>query len=316
MDGGRLARWTAVDKAGSGARPGVRARVRAMRPSAIDWSLKPLIGVVHLPPLPGTARAAATAGAAMETALASALADARALEDGGIDAIVVENFGDAPFHGDRVPPAVVAAMTALAAEVRRATRVPLGINVLRNDALAALSIAAAVGADFIRVNVHAGAMLTDQGVLTGRAAETLAERRRLGAERVALVCDVLVKHAQPLAGDRAALLPQMAEDTFRRGLADALVVTGAGTGKAAALDEVAAVRRAVPEAPVLVGSGVTDATVRATLDVAHGAIVGTWFKRNGELAQPVDVERVRRFVAAARAGAPSDTSARARANTA
>lgn len=259
-----------------------------------------LLGVVHLAPLPGAARAPERAAEAMKAALDRALADARALEAGGLDGIVVENFGDVPFFGERVPPSTVAAMSAVATELRRAVRVPLGANVLRNDARAALAIAAACGLDFVRVNVHAGAMLTDQGVLEGRAAETLAERRRLGASHVLLFCDVLVKHAQPLAGTREELLPQLAEDTFRRGLADALVVTGAGTGKKTALTDVEVVRRAVPEAPVLVGSGVTGETVRATLDAAHGAIVGTWVKEQGRVDRPVDVERVKRLVAAAR----------------
>jgi membrane complex biogenesis BtpA family protein len=264
------------------------------------WKSSPIIGVVHLAALPGAARAPERAADAMRAALEQALADARALEDGGLDGIIVENFGDVPFHGERVPASTVAAMSAIAAELRRAVRLPLGVNVLRNDARAALAIASACGLDFIRVNVHAGAMLTDQGLIEGRAAETLAERRRLGAGHVLLLCDVLVKHAQPLAGTHETLLPQVAEDTYRRGLADALIVTGAGTGKAAALGDVAAVRRAVPEAPVLVGSGVTDATVRHVLDVAHGAIVGTWFKKDGKVDAPVDVERVRRFVTGAR----------------
>lgn len=272
-----------------------------------------LIGVVHLAPLPGAALAPSGAAEAMTAALDRARADLDALVAGGIHGVIVENFGDTPFHGDRVPAATVAAMAAIARELRLASPVPLGVNVLRNDVGAALAIAAACGLDFVRVNVHAGAMLTDQGVLQGRAAETLAERRRLGATDVLILADVLVKHAQPLAGDRATLLPRLAEDTYRRGLADALIVSGEGTGKAAALDDVAAVRRAVPEAPVLVGSGVTEATAGAVLEVAHGAIVGTWLKRDGRVDQPVDVERVRRLVAAA--GPASPTSERARAKT-
>jgi membrane complex biogenesis BtpA family protein len=304
-----------------------------MNSTSLHWERRPLIGVVHLRPLPGSARAPHDAGEAMREALDAASFDAQALAEGGVDAIIVENFGDVPFHGDRVPAATVAAMSAIARELRRAVRVSLGVNVLRNDVNAALAIAAGCDLDFVRVNVHAGAMLTDQGLLQGRAAETLAERRRLGAERVLILADVLVKHAQPLAGDRATLLPQLAEDTFRRGLADALIVTGAGTGKAAALGDVAAVRQAVPEAPVLVGSGVTDATARAVLDVAQGAIVGTWFKKDGKVDQPVDVERVRRFVLGVRGpldapldpadvaasgpalAAASPTRARARAKT-
>ncbi len=297
------------------------------RPSGI------LLGVVHLRPLPGTARAPGRAGDAMQVALDRALADARALEAGGLDGLIVENFGDAPFHKDRVPPEIVAALARAAVEIRRATRLPLGVNALRNDARSALGIAAACGLDFIRVNVHSGAMLTDQGLIEGRAAETLAERRRLGAADVLIFADVLVKHATPPAGTREELLPRIAEDTFRRGLADALVVSGTGTGEATSLADIALVRRAVPEAPVLVGSGVTDRTVRATLDSggatpgAHGAIVGTWLKQDGKVDQPVDAERVRRLVEAARApgagsraaaaAAPASPStiARARSNT-
>jgi len=259
-----------------------------------------LLGVVHLAALPGTANAPARAADAMRAMLERALADAAALEAGGLDGAIIENFGDAPFYKDQVPPVIAAALARACAEVRRAVRFPLGVNVLRNDALTAVSIAAACGMDFVRVNVHAGAMVTDQGVIEGRAPWTLAERRRVGAEEVAILADVLVKHAAPLAGTRTELLPQMAEDTFRRGHADALIVSGAGTGKGASLDDVAVVRRAVPEAPVLVGSGVTLESARATLAACHGAIVGTWIKKDGRVDQPVDVERVRAFVAAAR----------------
>jgi len=259
-----------------------------------------LIGVVHLAPLPGTAGAPARAADAMRRAIDGALADAAALEAGGFDGAIVENFGDAPFHRSVVPASIVAALSFACAEVRRAVRFPLGVNVLRNDVASALSIAAAGGYQFVRVNVHAGAMVTDQGVIEGSAAETLALRRALGADDVAIWADVLVKHATPLAGTRADLLPQMAEDTYRRGRADALIVSGAGTGKGTSLGDVAIVRKAVPEAPVLVGSGTTLETVRATVDACHGAIVGTWVKQDGKVDRPVDVARVRVIVQAAR----------------
>ena len=269
---------------------------------AHDWLLAGgrLIGVVHLAPLPGTAGAPPRAADAMRRVLDGALADAAALEAGGLDGAIIENFGDAPFFGDAVPPAIVAALTVACTEVRRATKFPLGVNVLRSDVASALSIAAACGLQFVRVNVHAGAMVTDQGVIEGRAASTLALRRALGAEDVAIWADVLVKHATPLAGTRAELLPQMAEDTFRRGRADALLVSGAVTGKGTSLADVAVVRKAVPEAPVLVGSGTTLESVKETLAAAHGAIVGTWIKQDGKVDRPVDVARVRQLVAAAR----------------
>src|SRR5213596_1467230 len=129
-----------------------------------------IIGMVHLPPLPGSPRW----DGAMARVVASALADARALIEGGVDALLVENFGDAPFTPGRVEPATVAAMSVVAAEVRTAfPRALLGLNVLKNDARAALAVAAAVGAEFIRVNVHAGAVLADQGIVQSDAYGTL-----------------------------------------------------------------------------------------------------------------------------------------------
>jgi membrane complex biogenesis BtpA family protein len=232
----------------------------------------------------------------MRAVIDRALHDVVAIESGGMDGAIIENFGDAPFHRDRVPASVVAAMAHACTEIRRAVKFPLGSNVLRNDVTSALAIAAACGLSFVRVNVHAGAMVTDQGVIEGKASDTLAERRRLGAEDIAILADVLVKHATPLAGTREALLPRMAEDTFRRGRADALIVSGAGTGKGTSLSDVETVRRAVPEAPVWVGSGATIKTARAILAACHGIIVGTWVKQDEMVDRPVDVARVRAFV--------------------
>lgn len=252
-----------------------------------------VIGMVHLVPLPGSPRWAGS----MRDVLAAALADARALIDGGVDALLVENFGDAPFTPGRVEPATVAAMSVVAAEVRRefpGTR--LGLNVLKNDARAALGVAAAVGAEFIRVNVHAGAVLADQGVVQSDAYGTLRDRRLLGVD-VAILADVGGKHAVPLAPVETE---QMARDLVHRGLADALVVSGAATGQATPLGEVKRVRSAVPDVPLLIGSGVTAETAAELLSVADGLIVGTSVKRDGDVRQPVDRARVEKLVAAAR----------------
>ncbi len=180
--------------------------------------------------------------------LSRALADAEALVAGGLDGFIVENFGDAPFYGDRVPVWTVADMAVLVERIRAAVGdEPLvGVNVLRNDAGAALAIAAASGAAFIRVNVHTGVMHTDQGTLSGRAADTLRQRRMLDAE-VEILADVAVKHAIAPAGFDLA---QAAKDTAYRGLADGLIVTGSGTGAAAADADVEAVKRAVPDRAV------------------------------------------------------------------
>jgi uncharacterized protein len=252
-----------------------------------------VIGMVHLVPLPGSPRWAGS----MRDVIAAALTDARALIDGGVDALLVENFGDAPFTPARVEPATVAAMSVVAAEVRREfPRTRLGLNVLKNDARAALGVAAAVGAEFIRVNVHAGAVLADQGVVQSDAYGTLRDRRLLGVD-VAIVADVGGKHAVPLAPVETE---QMARDLVHRGLADALVVSGAATGQATPLGEVKRVRSAVPDVPLLIGSGVTAETAAELLSVADGLIVGTSVKRDGDVRQPVDRARVEKLVAAAR----------------
>jgi hypothetical protein len=256
--------------------------------------------MVHLPPLPGAPRFDGDRDAIRERAVA----DAEALASGGVDAIMVENFGDAPFYPEEVPRHVVASMTDLAGRVARAADLPIGVNVLRNDATAALSVAAATDADFLRVNVHTGARVTDQGVIEGRAHETLRLRDRLDTRDVSLLADVDVKHSAPLAaGDFDA---EAVAEGVERGLADGLVVSGVGTGHAVDLDHLRGVvarrDRLGTGVPVLVGSGVTSESVGEILEVADGVIVGTALKTDGVTANPVDERRVRSLVEAAREG--------------
>jgi membrane complex biogenesis BtpA family protein len=189
-------------------------------------------------------------------------------------------------------------MAVLVERVRQAvgTETLLGVNVLRNDAAAALSIAAAARARFVRVNVHTGVALADQGVLEGRAAETLRLRRELDCQ-VEIWADVAVKHALMPPGFS---LEQTAKDTIERGLADALIVTGSGTGQPTALTDLETVRRAVPQALLFVGSGVTPETVADALGVADGVIVGSALKDHGDVSRPVSLGRVRALVAAGR----------------
>jgi hypothetical protein len=254
---------------------------------------KLLIGMVHLPALPGAPRAVDS----MLAIEARAIADATLLARHGFDACILENFGDSPFWKDEVEPVTVAACARLVAAVRRAVPdLRVGINVLRNDARAALSIACACDAAFVRVNVHVGATATDQGVIEGRAAETLRLRRALGA-RTEIWADVHVKHGRPLAH---ATIAAEAEDAVRRGHADALIVSGAGTGAAADLDDVRAVRNLNLGVPILVGSGVTPETVAATLAVADGVIVGSALEHDGRAGAALDDARIVAFVAAAR----------------
>jgi membrane complex biogenesis BtpA family protein len=252
--------------------------------------LPSLYGVIHLRALPGSPGYAGDIAAVA----ASCARDASALADAGFEAVIVENYGDAPFLPGKVPPITVAAMTrcCLAARVAAPT-LALGVNVLRNDAEAALAVAVAASASFIRINVHIGARLTDQGVIEGRAHETLRLRRALGAEHVRLLCDVDVKHSAPLA---PRPLAEEANDLVLRGGADAVLVTGAGTGKGVAFSDLDEVARAV-EAPVLVASGATIATL-SSLRRAHGVIVGSALRANGKAGGSIDLELARRFAEA------------------
>lgn len=249
---------------------------------------KVIIGMVHLLPLPG----APLWGGSMQAILDSAMRDALALQEGGVDGIMVENYGDTPFVPSSVHATTIAALTTALVEMQRAITIPVGVNVLRNDAKAALSIAAATGAAFIRVNVHTGAMLTDQGWISGEAHETLRLRSQLGLS-TAILADVFVKHATPPQG---LIIEDAALDTWERGHADALIVTGSGTGRATDQDDVRRVKMAVPEAPVLVGSGLTLANAAALLAAADGAIVGSALKETGHADAAVSKERVKQLL--------------------
>ncbi len=267
------------------------ARAYLPRPVGLPRRRPLLIGVVHLAPLPGSPRHRDP----IDRILARALEDAGNLVRGGMDSVIVENFGDVPFHPGSVPPETVASLAILAREVRRALGVPVGVNCLRNDARSALGIAAASDAEFIRVNCHLGAAV-GEAILEGKADETLRARRVLCPE-VAILADVHVKHARPLGGGEIALA---ARDLAYRGLADAIVVSGPETGAAADLEELRAVRRAVPDRTLLAGSGVTPENAADVLSIADGAIVGTSCERGGKPGAPVDPGRVRALVRAAR----------------
>ena len=252
---------------------------------SMGWKGKGLIGVIHLKPLPGAPRY----GGSMAAVCAAAVEDAEAYESGGAHGLMIENFGDLPFSRDAVAPESVAAMAVAAEAIRSAgVRLPMGFNVLRNDVASALGLAAACGGAFVRVNVHTGAVEADQGIIQGEASSTL--RKRVGlCPGVAIWADVLVKHAVPI-GDLGT--EETARDTFHRGLADALIVSGVATGEATDPEDLRRVRETCPEAPLFVGSGARVDNARELLEFADGLIVASSLKVDGLLDNPVDRERV------------------------
>lgn len=251
-----------------------------------------IIGMVHLLPLPGSPGW----GGSMDAVIERACRDATTLGEGGVDGLIVENYGDKPFFADAVPAETVASMTAAASEVVRVSSVPVGINVLRNDALAALSVAVASRGRFIRVNVLTGTMATDQGWIRGRAAELARLRTTLGGD-IEVFADVFVKHASPPPG---LSIEEAARDTWHRGGAHALVVSGSGTGAETSVTDLAKVREAVPEAPVWVGSGARPEHLAALARLSTGVIVGSAVQEDGEAGRIVDPARLERFVTSAR----------------
>jgi membrane complex biogenesis BtpA family protein len=249
----------------------------------------PVIGMVHLQALPG----APGFGGDIEAVRAAMRHDGEALAAGGVDALMVENFGDCPFFPGRVPAHVVSHVTVLAGELCDLVDLPVGINVLRNDGLSALAVAHAVGAGFIRVNVLSGARVTDQGIIEGIAHDLLRERNRLAAESVAILADVNVKHSAALA-DRP--VEEEVADVIKRGGADAVIVSGSATGKGVDVEELAAVKAAAGDAVVFIGSGVSTGDLEELWPHADGFIVGTALKRDGVATNPIDPIRVDAFM--------------------
>lgn len=257
-----------------------------------------LVGVIHLPALPGSPCHDRSLADIVEEAVASA----KVLEAAGYDLCMIENYGDVPFFRADVPPITTAAMAVIAGEVRRSVKIPLGINVLRNDARAALSIAHVVSASVVRVNVLTGARVTDQGVVEGSAAVLLRERAALGANDVAIWADVDVKHSGPLGAPQT--VAQETSDLVIRALADAVLVTGEGTGHAVDTAKLAAVAKAARaggrEVPVLVASGAVIDALPELAKHADGVIVGSAIRANGKAGGPIDARVANAFAIAFR----------------
>ncbi len=248
----------------------------------------PIIGVVHLLPLPTAPRW----GGSLKAVIDRAEQEAAALASGGVDGIIVENFFDAPFPKDSVDPAVVSAMSLVVHRLMNLVTLPIGINVLRNDAHSAMAIASCVQAQFIRVNVLTGVMATDQGFIEGQAHQLLRYRRELGSE-VKILADVLVKHARPLGSPN---LTTAVQETIERGLADGVILSGWSTGSPPNLEDLELASAAANGTPVFIGSGASWENIPQLIQAADGVIVSSSLKRRGKIEQPIDPIRVSQFV--------------------
>ena len=252
---------------------------------------RPVLGGMLLPPLLGAPRSSMSVFAIADRAAE----EARAFEAAGVRGVTLENVGDNPFPRDRAADETVAAFSIVAAAVRRAVAIPIGINVMRNSWSAAMAIAAAVDAQYVRINVLGDALASDQGIIQGCASELLRYRKYLGAENVRIFADVDCKHGGPLT---VRPLEVIARDTAYRQMADVLLVTGTDSDTPPDLADIETVKGAVPDVPVIIASGMSDRSVEL-VKACDGTTIGT-YARNWNIDGPIDTELVRGFVARVR----------------
>lgn len=245
------------------------------------------IAVIHLKPLPGSP----DYDGDFESVIETAVVEARMLQEAGFAGVIVENYGDAPFL-KAVPKQTIAAMAIIAHEVRKAVRIPVGINVLRNDYQSALTIAGMTGCEFVRINVLVGGYITPEGIIEGNPGDALRLRKAV-APSCLIFADVMVKHAYRI-GETS--LADDALDVALRGKADCLVITGKRTGVEPKACDVEEVRDLIKtrgiEIPIFVGSGVKPENAFELLRFCDGFIVGSYFRRDGRAGEPIDLVRL------------------------
>lgn len=250
---------------------------------------KAVIGMIHVDALPGTPRS----NSSLPAIIAKAKAEAEIYQDAGIDVLIIENMHDVPYLNQTVGPEIVAAMAVIGYEVKKATDLPCGVQILAGANIESLAVAQAAGLDFIRVEGFLFAHVADEGLMTASAGSLMRYRRQIGADKILVLTDIKKKHsAHALTADLDIAEFARAAEFF---LSDGVIVTGASTGAVASFEELQRVKNAV-NIPVLVGSGVTTENVAGYLAIADALIVGSHFKKNGHWSQAVDFERVRRFM--------------------
>lgn len=250
----------------------------------------PVIGMIHLDPLPGTPKYQKSS---INEIAEKALEEAKILDKCGVDGVIVENFNDMMFQ-KQVGPEVVAPMTYVAEKIKSSTNLSLGLCVLQSDPFASLSIAKTVGGDFIRVPYYTETYIVDAGVMESVAADTLRFRKKIDAENIGIFADVHIKHGYTLS---RRPLAESAEDAVERGLADAVIITGRKTGGKTDPEDVYKVNDRLSETPVIVGSGVTSQNLEKYFPKeGDAAIVGTSLKKDGKVENMIDEARVERFM--------------------
>jgi uncharacterized protein len=249
---------------------------------------KPIIAMIHFPPLPGSPLYDPKGG--LQKILDSAAADISALQAGGVDAVMFGNEGDRPYLL-KASPVTLAAYGTLVGELKRLIKVPFGVNYLW-DPVATVALGVASGAKFVR-EIFTGVYDSDMGLWTPDAAAAVRLRTDAGRSDLKLLFNINAEFASPV-GTRS--IGQRAKSAVFASLADAVLVSGPMTGEAVELSQLREARAAVPSTPVFANTGVNIDNVEAILSIADGCIVGTHFKVDGDTWKNVDGARVKRFM--------------------
>ena len=243
-----------------------------------------LIGVVHLKSLPGSPSNILK----LDEIINIAQQDYNTLKEGGISGVIFENFGDTPFVKDDISKRTLVSFTTVLNNIELNKELSHGINVLRNDGISALSIAEAIEADFIRINVLNNTMFTDQGIIEGKANEIISFKNSLNKD-IKIYADVFVKHATPVPGSS---IENHAEELLLRAGADKIILTGSGTGKEINFDELAVISKIATPENLVIGSGLNENNIDLIKKYANFSIVGTSLKKDAKVENEVDLERV------------------------
>lgn len=247
-----------------------------------------VLGMIHLPPLPG----APYYGGSMNDVIEHALRDAETLAKNGVNSMIIENLGDYPYFPETEECETVAAMTRVALEIRKRYDMPLGINILRNSWKAAIAVAYLADCQFIRLNILTDAYVTDQGIITGAAHLATRYRKAIGADKVKFFCDIYAKHGGPIVKRDLTIV---AGEMVHRGMADAIIISEGDSSMAPSLEKIEKVKNALPDTPIFLGSGMSLKTADILKHV-DGTVFGFGTKPSGDMNDPVDGPTVKAFV--------------------
>ncbi|HBL74882.1 MAG: hypothetical protein A2W90_07070 [Bacteroidetes bacterium GWF2_42_66] len=246
---------------------------------------KTIVGMIHVAALPGTPANNLSISEIIENALTEAIV----LEQGGVDAILIENMHDVPYLNSKVGPEITAAMTAVACQLRRQTNLPLGIQILAAANKEALAVAQAAQLNFIRAEGFVFAHVADEGLIESCAGELLRYRKMIGAEEIKIFTDIRKKHSSHAITADVSLEEQVKTAEYFR--SDGIIITGRSTGDEALIEDVQIARKST-SLPLLIGSGITSENIKKYWPFADVFIVGSFLKENGNWKNPVSKERL------------------------